>query len=154
MDNICHCITATLESFCGNSTVKSCCLVGLHSANGCQCLLKCRWVIMNWQVLNCWLWQIRWVLTISLLIRELKYNSCHSTRRSFRRSVVSHLDLDPGIPIFPREIMDYFPGGGVVAFESANLSSSIWFVEPCHFISFIRHVEARIEFSSKFPWTV
>ena len=36
---------------------------------------------------------------------------------TFRRSSVSHLDLDLGVPIFPREIMVYFPGGGVVAFR-------------------------------------
>ena len=46
---ICHCINATLESLCGDSIVKSSCLVGLHLANGFQCLIKCRWVIMDRQ---------------------------------------------------------------------------------------------------------
>ena len=73
---------------------------------------------MDWQVLSSWLWQIRWGLTIIIVEKraEVLLSFCKKIFVTFRRSAVSHLDLDLGVPIFPREIMDYFPGSGVVTF--------------------------------------
>ena len=73
---------------------------------------------MNHEVLSSWLWQIRRDMTIIVVEKRAEvllpfYKKIFVT---FRRSAVSHLNLDLGVPDFPREIMDYFPGSGVVAF--------------------------------------
>ena len=93
------------------------------------------------------------VWPLPLLRRELKYFLPFYKKIfvTFRRSSVSHLDLDLGVPIFPRKIMDYFSGGGVIPFWISQFELFHLFVEPCRFISFIRLVEARIEFPPSFP---
>ena len=64
------------------------------------------------------MWQIRWGLAIIVEKRaEVLLPFYKKIFVTFRRSAISHLDLDLGVPIFPREIMDYFPGGGVVSFR-------------------------------------
>ena len=130
MDNICHCITTTLESFCGNSTVKSCCLGGLHSADGFQCLLMCRWVIMNWHVQNSWLWQIRWGLTIIIVENRAEVLLSFNKKIfvTLKRSAVSHLDFDFWVLIFPKRSWIIFINFGLLqsfALEVLRLQTSL-----------------------------
>ena len=79
------------------------------------------------------------VWPLSFLRRKQKY-SWHFYKKifvTFRRSAVSYLDIDLGVPIFPTEIMDYFPGGGVVAFWVSWFELFHLFVEPYQNVSVV-----------------